>query len=543
LPLEKLFAAAKDRPRLWLAALACLFAAQISPWLYPSVDGCLYLKTVSDFLSARRLDEFCCLVPPGYPVLIAPAFVFGDRPFLAVSILQWVLAVALIGGVYVWARRLRPSAALLLTTAVAVNISVWTFYRRPTKEIATLAALTWTVNAMHRLLDERRTGRVIGFTVFVGFFTAYLVLIRYAAIMLAVAFAMAVGWQARRGMLRPARAAVISTFVLILSGSTLVGWLAYDRAHGTHGTYVQAIIGIYRGHSLAEPGSQGADAAAEAEDPDTIEPRPERHFTRAVRYRMNDLACLTVPGFWKAGLGPGERLNFSTVVGGLVLGVVAVGWWRIVGLQIDLFAWLLPLYLVLYAHWDCAQPGGRFLLPMLPIILASFGWGLVAIAEFIAPLVTASLGAAPLVTAPPDARRWPAALLAVYLLTHLGQAAGYWLLIDAPRAYACRQNLPAMDRLAHRIHEHPGFVAVDPGLEVSCNGLWLDLDWKRLHLLQQPIQRRVEWIVQSRGGEPVAGFSLDSVDGPAQLLRRKPAEGSPSDRIGRQEANPAGRRL
>jgi hypothetical protein len=185
LSLEKLLAVAKSRSGLGLAALALLFAIQISPSLYPSVDGCLYLKTVSDFFSAERLDDFCCLVPPGYPVLIAPAFLFGDRPFLAVSILNWLLAVATIGGVYVWARRLMPSAALLLTTAVAVNISLWTFYRRPTKEIATLAFLMWTVNAMQALLNERRASRVIWLTAAVAVLTAYLVLIRYAAIIAA----------------------------------------------------------------------------------------------------------------------------------------------------------------------------------------------------------------------------------------------------------------------------------------------------------------------------------------------------------------------
>ena len=203
---EQLLAVAKSRNGLGLAALALLFAIQISPNLYPSVDGCLYLKTVSDFLSADRLDDFCCLVPPGYPVLIAPAFLFGDRPFLAVSILNWLLAVATIGGVYAWARRLMPTRALLLTTAVAVNISLWTFYRRPTKEIATLGFLMWTVNAMHRLLGERRTSRVIWLTAAVAFLTAYLVLIRYAAITLAVAFAVATVLLARRGLLRRARA-------------------------------------------------------------------------------------------------------------------------------------------------------------------------------------------------------------------------------------------------------------------------------------------------------------------------------------------------
>ncbi len=134
-------------------------AVQVSPWLYPAVDGCLYLKTVREFLSAETLANFRCYVPPGYLPLIAPAFAFGDRPFLAVSILQWMMALSLIGGLYVWARRQFPATAILFTAAVMVNISVWTYYRRPLKEVASMALLMWTVNLMHVLLDERRLCR------------------------------------------------------------------------------------------------------------------------------------------------------------------------------------------------------------------------------------------------------------------------------------------------------------------------------------------------------------------------------------------------
>ena len=118
LPLERWIEGANWRPRLCLAALAVLMAVQISPWLYPAVDGCLYLKTVREFLSTQKLSSFHCYVPPGYLPLIAPAFAFGDRPFLAVSILQWLMAVALIGGLYVWARRQFPATAVLFTSLV-----------------------------------------------------------------------------------------------------------------------------------------------------------------------------------------------------------------------------------------------------------------------------------------------------------------------------------------------------------------------------------------------------------------------------------------
>ncbi|HEV3300959.1 MAG TPA: hypothetical protein VG055_15015 [Planctomycetaceae bacterium] len=517
--LEQLLAVAKSRSGLGLAALALLFAVQISPNLYPSVDGCLYLKTVSDFLSAERLADFCCLVPPGYPVLIAPAFLFGDRPFLAVSILNWLLAVATIGGVYVWARRLMPTGALLLTTAVAVNISLWTFYRRPTKEIATLAFLMWTVNAMQALLNERRASRVIWLTAAVAFLTTYLVLIRYAAITLAVAFTVAAALLVRRGVLRPARAVGMSAVVCVVSVSALVAWLAYDRTHGTGGTYIEALVAIYHRPSTAD--SQAQEANQADEDRQNFDSPRDRHFTRAALYRMNDLSCLTVPGLWQGSSHAAEGIGISTILGAIVLGVLALGWWRISSRQIDVLAILLPIYLLLYAHWDCAQPGGRFLLPMLPIILACVGSGLIAILRPAAPL---------------GVRRWQTPLAAVYLLAHLGQSAGYWLLIDAPRARECQQHLPLADRLAGKIQKHPGYVAVAPSLERLCNGLWLDLDFKRVRMLQRTPQRRVEWIVDAAGSEPIDGFCLEWVDGPVQLLHRDASAQNSPERAGQEAA-------
>jgi hypothetical protein len=502
--LDKLYAFASTRPRLWLSVLALLFAIQISPWLYPSVDGCLYLKTVNDFSAAQHLGDFCCLVPPGYPVLIAPAFIFGDRPFLAVSILQWLLAVATLGGTYVWAHRLMPAAAIALTSAVAVNISLWTFYRRPIKEIATLAFLMWTANLMHRLLEKRRPSRVIVLTAAVSFLTAYLVLIRYAGMLLAVAFAVAAVLATRRSVLRPARALGMSAVICGLSASVLVSWLVFDRTHGTGGTYLQSIAGIYHGHSGE---TESPETESDLVENQLAAPRRPRHFTRAAMFRVNDLACLTVPGFWKGSAGSDHGLNASTSLGLIVLALAAVGWWRIVSAKLDVLAILLPLYLLLYSHWDCDQPGGRFLLPMLPIILASAGVGLFTVLR-----AAVSNGS----------QSWRIAVVATFIVAHLGQAAAYWLLIDAPRARTCEKFLPIVDRLADKIRTRSGPVAITPALELSCNGLWLDIDWKRLSILRDPPRRQVEWIVDQAGGTPFDGFSVVGIDGPVRLLRREP---------------------
>ncbi len=78
--LESWIEGTNRRPRMWLAIFAALMAVQISPWLYPTVDGCLYMKTAREFIAAPSLADFRCLVPPGYPALITPAFLLSSRP-------------------------------------------------------------------------------------------------------------------------------------------------------------------------------------------------------------------------------------------------------------------------------------------------------------------------------------------------------------------------------------------------------------------------------------------------------------------------------
>lgn len=556
-PVERWIEDANRRPWRWLAALALLMAAQVSPWLYPAVDGCLYLKTIREFLSADTLAKFHCYVPPGYLPLIAPAFAFGDRPFLAVSILQWLMALALIGGLYVWARRQFPATALLFTGVVMVNISVWTYYRRPLKEVASMALLMWTVNLMHVLLDERRRARVILLTAAVALLTTYLTLIRYAAITVVIGFAWAACWHARQRTFGWFRAVLMSSAVGISAAGALVGWLYYDKTCGGGGIYWREVASVYAeqssppaaaaespsphapaaarpspaparivtapngaspnagsaiaGHPIEVSSSSSATtqpplaslaAAAPAESPaaawmsDTIG-GPFLRFLHGLLYRINDVGCLMVPALWKASIPAGRVLTAPVIVFVILFGFVAVGWRRIVRRKIDVMVLTFPAYLFLYAHWVCDQPGGRFMLPMLPIITVCLWYGL-------GPLF-----------------RRPMTVFAVLAVAHLAQATAYWLLIDAPRAYQANQNWSMVDRLAEVIRRRPGEVAIADAAEPDCQGLWLELDWDyRLHGLKQGPGPYVMWIVEPSGEKPIDGFSIRRIDGPVQLLCR-----------------------
>jgi hypothetical protein len=564
LPLERWIEGANWRPRLCLAALAVLMAVQISPWLYPAVDGCLYLKTVREFLSTQKLSSFHCYVPPGYLPLIAPAFAFGDRPFLAVSILQWLMAVALIGGLYVWARRQFPATAVLFTSLVMVNISVWTYYRRPLKEIASMAILMWTVNLMHVLLDERRRARLIGLTCAAALLTTYLTLIRYAAITLAIGFAWAACWRAYRDKTGWGRAVLMSSVVGISAASALAGWLYYDKTYGGGGIYWREVASVYseqinppetvnppetiiesaqpspptspamstvKSNLEAAPArpivSVSIDSASktvaiaaasmpkeEASESWLASPfvAPVARFLHGLIYRVNDVGCLMVPALWKASIPPDRLLTLPLIFFVLLFVFVVLGWRRIVHRKIDVLVLTFPAYLVLYSHWVCDQPGGRFMLPMLPIITACLWYG-------VGPLV-----------------KRPTVIFGLLVVAHLAQSMAYWLCIDAPRAYQANQNWSMVDRLADVIRRKPGEVAITDAAEPVCQGLWLELDWEfRLHGLRQAPGPYVMWIVEPVGEKPLSGFSIQHVDGPVQLLHRNP--------LGIAGLAPAGRNL
>jgi hypothetical protein len=511
--LEGWIESANRRPRLWLACFALLMAVQISPWLYPTVDGCLYMKTARDFLAAPSLSDFRCLVPPGYPALITPAFLFGSRPFLAIAVLQWLLSVAMIGGVYIWARRQFPRAATLLTAAVMVNISLWTYYRRPTKEIATLALLMWTVNLMHRLLDERRVGRIITLTVVAAILTAYASLMRYTVVTLTVGFGLAAAWLAWQRAFGWSRAVTMSAAIGLVTAITLSGWLYYDRTYGAGGIYLREVMSVYS-HQKSRV-AQGAAHGSESDqndqpnemqsnemtsDDETAAHSPPMRFLQGMVYRVNDIGCLCVPGLCKSSVEPWQLPGASMLAFLGLSGVLIVGWWKIVRRRLDVLALTLPAYFLLYSHWVCDQPGGRFMLPMLPILVAC-GWcGLQTLVQRRATLVFGLL-----------------------IVVHLAQSGGYWLLVDAPRAYENHRNWSLVDRLADQIRQRQGEVALATSVEQDCHGLWLELDWSYpLRSLEYQFGPRVVWIVEPAGRRPPKGFSIKRVDGPVQLASRNP---------------------
>lgn len=467
--------ALEKRPRRWLTILAVLLAVQIGPWFYYSPDGCVYLALARNIAAG---DEMTVLgqprigIPIGYPLLISPAFWVSSRPFLILSIVNWLLAVALMLGVYRWLRRQVPEIAMLLTALIMVNAGLWYHYRRPLKEIAFLAVMVWLANGLHALLqgDGWRTTVRRGLAALA--MLVLLLTIRYSGIVLIAGFGLALLLRVYRDAV-PRRLIVGTSLVLGLCSLVVLGILV--RYGGD--LYLKALV----------PTSSGIG-------PQILE---------GLRLRISEIGRLSLPGMFKSYSGQHEWWHLNMVLYLAILPMIAWGWWQLAWRRRDVLALTLPFYFGLYVAWPFDQ-GARFMLPMVPVLVTCL-W----------------LGARPVFPR-------PVALTPILLVMHLGGSVGYWLFVDAPRTVERHRDWQTVEKLAAEIESGSDRLAVrnfSPGLHAM---LEFTLD-RRLPgpLTGATAPPEIRWIVQPKETPGCAGFAICGEAGSFHLLARTEPPDSP----------------
>ncbi len=475
-------------PAKYLLLLALLLAVQISPLWYPTPDATGYLSIARSLAAGTgptNLGSRQIYLAPGYPLLISPAFLLADEPFLVLSILHWGLAVALMLGVYVWARRHLPAAALLLTAVVMVNVELWSLLRRTLSETAFMTLLVWEINLLHWAAAPspqpsplRGEGRVRGWicTVMAVLGMIALALTRQAGLMIAAGFGLAMFLQAWRGQIARSRAVILTLSVGLPAALAVVGLARFDHAMAASSgsaTYVDQIV---------DPSLSWADQLQEG-----------------LRLRLSEIGRLTIPGMFKAYARRGEWLNVNMAVYVPLAVVVLVGWVKWVRRTRDVFALALPFYLGLYVVWPFDQ-ATRFTVPMLPVLLACI-WSAL---EWLS--------------------RYRAGIFRVLLVGHLAAALGYWLVIDLPRAWEDRTQWPAVRQLAMVLRADPGPVLA---AEVHPDTQWMlqfALDrrvWEQSS--DAAVDAAIQWIVTTRPEAEFAGFVRCTRVGNYQVWRRGPS--------------------
>jgi hypothetical protein len=408
--IEDWLARQSARPMPWLLTFAALLAIQVSPWWYPTPDATTYLSMARSIAVAHRLSNLGGVhlgYPPGYPLLISPAFLISGRPFLVLSLMHWVMAVAFMAGVYRWVRGLAPAAAVLLTGLVMLNVAFWIYYRRTLSELAFMMVMIWTVIALNLALEASGGRSRVPHTVIGTALLIALVTIRETGALLGAGFAVAALLLVRDKKLRWTQGLGMTAAVASPAIAGVVAFLVYDLA--TARAAPSTVFGTHLSGFF-----------------DTATPLLPR-VTEGLRLRISEVGRVVVPGMFKAYAGHGQWLHIDILIYLAVFALIALGWWRLIRRRRDVLAATAPLYFALYAAW-AFDADTRYLLPLLPLLLLCLWF---AIESF---------------------TRWRLSALALLLVAHLAVALGYWTTVEIPRGRSCN-------------HEWVSAAALVPGLK------------------------------------------------------------------------------
>lgn len=396
----------QSRPKRTLAFCALLLAVQIGPWWYSSIDSTGYLsmaRSLARGSGPTNLGSPLLWYSPGYPALVCPLFLLSDRPFLLIAVVQWLLAVVLMAGIYHWGRRVAPDAAVWFAALTVVNHGFWIHFRRPLSEVAFMCTLIWTINCLHALVGVPRSKNFAARLVLSGLLLAALCAVRPVGIMLAPAFVAWTFWEVRSRRLTGWRAAAASLVVVAAAATPVAVFVQHERSLATE-------LG---GRSYADNFHDAARSPLES-------------YFRGMQMCISDIGRVSIPGFFKSHGRPGDWRDPNMLIHVPFVCLVLYGWWLWRRHGNDLYQWYMPFYLLLIiAH--AMDTGARLLLPLLPALMVCIWFALARLGE----------------------RRQ--VVIGVCLAVQLIVGGGYWLGVDLPRARHFDRQWPKIDELVARV--------------------------------------------------------------------------------------------
>jgi len=461
----------------WFALCAFVFAIQIGSLWYPTPDAINYLSIARSIANEHVLANHGCshlYYSIGYPLLISPAFLLDERPFLFLSLIHFFWALVLLLGVYSWARRCAPDAALWITALTAVNTSVWNLYRRSLTEICFMAVLMLVVNIADRICRSETLWRRIGWIVSASSLVLLLALIRPVGIMVAAGFGFASARSAVAGRIGWAQAIAATLAIGVPASIALAAMLERDRIEaGRHRnvSYVQQIV--------------------------DHETSPADQLIEGMRVQFTEIGRLLLPGMYKCYNRRGSWLNLNMAIYVPLCALICVGWLRMFRATNDVLVWTLPCYVAVYVIWPYEQ-GTRFVTPMLPVWLAAL-WFVLERLE-------------------PSLRR---TLYALTLGAHFAVAMGYWLCDELRTAREVQTQWDEAALLSQPIQADWRPVLASDGTKDFRYPLEYLLDRPVRPLdMHDPIPDDVGWLVLLKEEEPPADFILHSESTRYRLFMR-----------------------
>lgn len=328
--------------------LFVFFCLLIRPQWYPTPDSSAYLSMARSVANGEGLQRFgseLLWYPPGYAVLISPLFTISDRPFLGIAFLHLAMAMLCAYGVYLWAKRLTPDAAVVLTLLAVTNVLFCIHFRRTLSELPFTSGLIWSVNLLNFLNERIARGSSWLLYLGAGVFLGGVCFIRHAGLMMAAGFAWAMFLTERAGHV-----------------SRLRG-LAYVLLVGLPATMAVATLMFNEERAASDlEGRTYLDNFAEN----------ERHWTlegiEGLRMQIGAVARVVVPGMFKVYSDSRNWLHLTTLFYLSVFAVICVGWIRLARGKPDVLVLAAPFYLLLHSAY-AMEAGARFMVPMAPLIV------------------------------------------------------------------------------------------------------------------------------------------------------------------------------
>lgn len=476
---ERAYAAAQ-RPGLWFALLALLLALQVKWWWQPCPDAVSYLSIARHLAHGelQRCDSPHVVMAPGYPLLVAPAFLISDRPFLIIAVVHFVLAMLLMAAVYLWFRRWGCPAAAPLAALVLSSACFCQHYRNTISELAFTTALMWAAYALERLIRAATWRQTALWGAAALCLSVLAASTRLVGVFLLVGFAATLLVCTIRRQIPWGRAAGLMALIGVPVGAAVLSLVVWD-------------------HAMAARAGEGAKSYAQHMAAEGM--TPVEQVVEGTRLRISECGRLLLPGMYKAYARPGQWLNPVIPLYIALAGGLAWAWWKRIRDGGDLLLFMLPAYLGLYVIWPFDQ-GGRYLLPVLPI-LAFCLWGLL--------------------------ERLPQRRFVVLLalvMAHAGVSLGYWA--RDLRFARCYDQWDEVASLGERVRAEPSAVAwYDPEDRRQLEGLRLMLAYEVNRPLvnsadESAIGPDVRWLVVPSDCTGVAGFAARAAAGQLMLLER-----------------------
>lgn len=409
-----------------------MLAVQVGPLYYCQGDAPGYISIARHIARGDGLlnhDSPVLWYPPGYSLLISPLFCLGDLPLLAISAFHFLLAMALMCGVYLWAKRFAPAGALWAAVITVGSAGVWIHYRRPVSELAFMAVSIWAVVCLESAVKAVDRKRFVALLLTVMLLFAMTGLIRSIGIALAAGAGCRLGLAAFKRQIEWRRATTLALAVMLAS-TLAVGSV------------------VVRDHVLAASMGKAAylDAVAQNRVPGLAGgPVPWCALV------VSEIGRVGIPGMYKSYgfIGAWRDVNMLVYMPYVLL--LLAGWVRWLRRCSDVLGWTLPFYLAIltYFRWES---GARYWVPMMPVIVVCT-WFLLE---------------------PLGRRRQP--LFAIIWVLHLAAASGYWIASDLPQARALNSLWPEAKAAAAMIDRDRDRVVVANDLYDLGSLLTLEFD-------------------------------------------------------------------